>query len=326
MRAAMTAIGALLMMTVASGAQDCRLKQYDTLTLEVFPDHLQLPVTFLATEKKVVLQLDHAANGIDADSAALMNLRLTSMPPNLRFHRGGHDITRIAHVPEMRLGHLAVKDVEFLVIPPKSYPDDVVGDIGTLMFGKVDFELDIAGGKFNLFSTDHCPGNTVYWTKSGFAQVALKSSQEMGYLRADMMLDGHPLTVALSTVGTSRIGMNAMRRIFNVNENSPDLVPVDQDLLGHKLYRYPFKELAADGLSIKNPAILVFDEEPQPGCNDKMHLQDPDHPPVHSTEQPRLARCFGGNDVVLGLSVLRKLRLYVSNKEKMLYLTGADAK
>ena len=47
---------------------------------------------------------------------------------------------------------------------------------------------------------------------------------------------------------------------------------------------------------------------------------------MHSTDQPRLARCFGGNDAMLGLSVLSKLHLYVSNKEKMLYLTGADAK
>ena len=40
---------------------------------------------------------------------------------------------------------------------------------------------------------------------------------------------------------------------------------------------------------------------------------------------PVLARCFGGDDLVLGLSVLKKLHLYVSSKEKLLYLTSADA-
>ena len=32
-----------------------------------------------------------------------------------------------------------------------------------------------------------------------------------------------------------------------------------------------------------------------------------------------------GDDLVLGLSVLKKLHLYVSSKEKLLYLTSADA-
>ena len=47
---------------------------------------------------------------------------------------------------------------------------------------------------------------------------------------------------------------------------------------------------------------------------------------LHSANQPRLAQCFGGNDAVLGLSVLSKLHLYISGKEKLIYLTSAGAK
>jgi len=121
--------------------------------------------------------------------------------------------------------------------------------------------------------------------------------------------------------------MNAMRRIFNVDQTSPDLVAVNEDLLGHKLYRYPFKELTADGLTVSNPDIIVYDEEPRPECNDKLHFKMPDpEDTVHNTMQPRLARCFGGDDAVIGLSVLKKLHLFVSVKENMIYLTSADAK
>lgn len=141
------------------------------------------------------------------------------------------------------------------------------------------------------------------------------------------MLDGHPVMVAFSTVGRSRIGMNAMRALFNVDETSPDLVAVSQDLLGHKLYKYPFKTLTADGLTVTNPDILVYDEQPKAQCNDKLHFAFPEpSQQVHSTERARLTQCFGGDDAVLGLSVLRKLHLYVSSKENVMYLTSAEAK
>jgi len=88
------------------------------------------------------------------------------------------------------------------------------------------------------------------------------------------------------------------------------------------------KALAADGLTVSSPDILIFDEKPRPECNDKLHFTSFGQAPVHSTEpaQDQVGRCFGGHDVELGLSVLKKLHLYVSSKEKLLYITGAGAK
>jgi hypothetical protein len=294
--------------------------------MDVSPDRLLLPVTFGTTSKKLVFRLEDAASGIASDSAKELGMYVTSMPPNINVNRDGRQITHIARVPDVHLGQVTLKSMEFLVLPPGRYPEGVVGDLGTHLFENIDFELDMTAGKFNLFSPDHCPGAVVYWTKTGFAKLPLKPNKDMDYIRAQVMLDGQPLTVAFSTVGRSRIGMNAMRRIFNVDETSPELVAVDEDLLGHKLYRYPFKALTADGLTVTNPAILVYDEDPQPGCNDKAHFAFPDQTPMHTAEQPRLARCFGGTDATLGLSVLSKLRIYVSSKENMMYLTSAGAK
>ena len=326
MRVWAAAIAALLLGVGAAQAQDCGLKQYDSLTMEVYPDRLLLPVTLGTVPKKMILRLEDAVNGMDAAAASALDLRITSIPPNIHFHRGGEEITRIAHVPEMHFGRQTMKNVEFLMVRAGHYDDEAVGDLGTQMFQKVDYELDIAGAKFNLFSPDHCPGKTVYWTKTPFAELPLKPSPELTYIRTEMMLDDHPVTVALSTVGRSRIGMNAMRRLFNVDENSPELTVVGQDLLGHKTYRYAFKTLTAGGLTINNPAIMVYDEEPRPGCNDKLHFAMPEPSAFHTSDRPQLARCFGGDDAVLGLSVLSKLHIYVSGQEKKLYLTSAEAK
>jgi len=316
---------ALLLGTNVAQAQDCTLKQYTSVPMEVYPDHLLLPVTLGTMPAKLLFQMGAAANGINSDVAEKLDLHISSIPPNVHINREGNEITRFARVPEMRLGGQTLKDMEFLMLRPGRYGDGVVGDLGTHLFEHVDLELDMAGGKFNLFSPDHCPGKVVYWTKTGFAQLPLKPDRELGFIRAEVMLDGHPITVAFATTGHSRIGMNTMRQFFNVDETSPDLVAVSQDLLGHKLYKYPFKVLTAEGLTISNPDILVYDEEPRPACNNNVHFTDPDPSILHTTAQPRLTRNFGCEDAILGLSVLSKLHMYISEKENMIYLTDAKA-
>jgi hypothetical protein len=316
--------GALLLAGVSAQAQDCTLKQIDSIPMEVYPDHLLLPASFGAIPEKLVFRMENAGSGISGDVADKLDLRLTSIPPNIHINRDGEEIRLVAHVRDMHLGRLTIESMEFLKLKPGRYADGVVGDLGTQLFEKVDLELDIAGGKFNLFALDHCPGNVVYWTKN-YVQLPLKPSEVPGFLRAELKLDGQPLTVSFSTAGPSRIGMDAMRRFFNVDETSPQLTAVGQDLLGHKTYRFPFKALTADGLTINNPDILVYDEAPRPECKERLHFTDPDSQ-VHSTERMRLTRNFGCTDAVLGLSVLSKLRLYISRKENLLYVSAAGAK
>ena len=301
-------------------AQNCGLQQYDSISMEVYPDHLLLPVTFGTTEEKLVFLMGDAESGINSDFAEKMDMSIRSIPTNIHVHRDGTDITRVAH-GDMQLGRQTFKGMEFLMLRSGRYSDGVVGNLGTQLLLRADLELDMAHGKFNLFSQDHCPGKVVYWTKAPFAKLPIKPSKGIEYIRAEVMLDGHPLTVAFGTQGGSRIGMNIMRRFFNI-DNSPELIPVAQDLVGHKLYKFPFKALTADALTISNPDILVYDEQPRPECNDKLHFADE---PGLAADHPKLTRCFGGLDAVLGLSVLSKLHIYVSGKENFLYLTEAKA-
>jgi hypothetical protein len=328
MRKSMTTAAALLIGTASAQAQapasNCVLKQIESIPMEVYPDHLVLPVSFGTTPEKLVFRMQNSGSGIDGALADKLNLRINSPPPNVRITRDGEDVQRVAHVRDMHLGRLTIGDMEYLMMKPGHYGDGLAGDLGTQLFDKVDLELDIAGKKFNLFASDHCPGQAVYWTRD-YAQLPLKHEQNFAFLRAEVSLDGRPLTVSFSTEGHSRIGMDAMRRLFNIDETSPQLTAIDEDLLGHKTYRFAFKSLTADGLTVSNPDILVYDEAPRPECKAAPHFTDPDDR-VHSTSQPNLTRNFGCNDAVLGLSVLSKLRIYVSRKENMLYISAAGAK
>ncbi len=89
--------------------QDCGLKQYDSIAMEVSPNQLLLPVTFGTTPKQMVFHLEDAANGMAADSVTAMNLYVASISPNIRFHRDGQDITQLAHAPEVHLGKQTIK-------------------------------------------------------------------------------------------------------------------------------------------------------------------------------------------------------------------------
>jgi hypothetical protein len=313
-----------LLMTGAAQAADCSLKQIDSIPITVRPPRIMVPLTLDGQEKRFALQLESSTNEIAEDVSGAMDFYVRSIDPHVTITRNGVRLTHIAVSGPFQLGKITGKGMEFLVMPRGTYPGNLDGIIGTHAFQSMDYEIDLSAGKLNLFMPDHCPGNVVYWTKSGFGQLPFVIETGADYMRVPMTLDGKAVRVALQSSGRSTMGMNTMRRLFGIDETSPDMTLVDTLPNGLKIYRYPFKSLAADALTIANPAIFVRGEAPRPEC-DKGHIVYPEHPPMHSTEQPLYVRCFGGADLFLGMSVLSKLHLYFSSKEQVLYLTSADA-
>jgi hypothetical protein len=61
MRLLTIAIMALALGAGTARTDDCTLKQYGSVPMEVYPDHLLLPVTFGATPGKLVFRMDDAA-------------------------------------------------------------------------------------------------------------------------------------------------------------------------------------------------------------------------------------------------------------------------
>ena len=317
MRTLATMLALCALLTGAAQAQDCQLKMYDSMDLDVATNHVLVPVTLGDAHKKFALKIGNALNGISQDTVSELGLSVRSIDPNVRVVRDQVQISKLTRVSQFQLGKIPLNNMEFIVLPPEANRDGFAGDIGVRILSKADFELDIAGEKFNLFSQDHCPGKVVYWKNSGVAQIPFVW-QDTGYARPVMQLDGRPVRVSFDPNGHSQIGMNAMRRAFGLDENATGLTPVGTDERGRKLFHYPFKALVADGLTISAPDIRVVDEPPGKDCSGHQTMNFPDPPPLHSTEQPQLATCTGGGDVELGYSVLSKLHMYFSLKEKTL--------
>ncbi|HET7085754.1 MAG TPA: retropepsin-like aspartic protease [Rhizomicrobium sp.] len=303
-------------------AADCPLKMLGTVDIKVLPNELQVPVTFGDAQKNFIFDIGSPFNLVTQETARQAGFHIQSMDPNITIHSFGQKVERLGYSPKFRLGSLPGDDVEFAVLPGEMPENDVAGLLGIRLFERLDFELDISRAKLNIFSPDHCPEQVVYWTKTGFAELPFR--RDGALLSTEMLLDGKPIRATLSTRQGSVIGMNVVRQLFGLDGNSPGMVPAGTAPNGRKYYHYPFKGLTVDALTINHPDILIEDEDPAI-CNNKPRLEDEDAPKGHVVDKPmNYVTCYSV-DMDVGLSVLRKLHVYFSSREKIMYVTPAGA-
>jgi hypothetical protein len=320
-RLAAATILAGLAMTGAAAAQapSCQLQGLGTVEMHVTDNKVTLPVTIGGVQREFEFNLAGVYNRLTWDTAEALNLRGRS---------ANMDNTSLAAmkrvvVPELVLGNVKLKTVDFLVFPADAKGENVRDQVSVGMFGKVDLDLDMAAKRLNFFSQDHCPGKAVYWTQD-FSQVPFEV-QEFGFVRPTFQLDGKPVIAALNLNYPSTMAMGWAHEIFGLDENSPGMSLVETPEKGPKIYRYPFKSLDIDQLHVANPVIRIIGTEGGTGCNGNQRIELPDPKRLRTLEAPQLMTCFGGAGLQLGHSLLTKLHTYFSMKEKILYLSTAAA-
>ncbi|HEX3429335.1 MAG TPA: hypothetical protein VHT03_00500 [Rhizomicrobium sp.] len=111
------------------------------------------------------------------------------------------------------------------------------------------------------------------------------------------------------------MGMNVAHRLFGIDEHSAGLEKAEAGPKGLPIYRYSFHEMEVQGLKIQNPDFIIEGEASDPECNSHLY---------YDTQSGRYVRCFGGMDLFLGPSILRKLHLFFAFGEEMLYATAAS--
>jgi hypothetical protein len=220
---------------------------------------------------------------------------------------------------EVQLGHVRVRDVSFVTVlrSPHSEPmtfeqRPIVGSIGMDVLSTVDFELDIAHGKLNLFSQDHCPGDIVYWS-GPVVSIPVKRG-ELGELYFPVELDGHILDAVMwSRWQHSVLRTDVAREVYGFDEHSAGnerLTDPDRTLT------YRVMSLTTPAFQVRNAVIVLLPQRNKHcfvvkhGSKDSMTGYD---------------GCMGEHPLQLGVSVLSKLRIYFATKEQMLYLSPADA-
>jgi hypothetical protein len=296
----------------AEEGKNCGLKQLASLDLAQFPGHVLLPVTIQGHSVWMALNTGSPFSDILDDEVPALQLHRKTV-------RAGSVTTPGAVAEVLQIGHVTVRDVSFVSLLRGSHADPatfaqrpIVGSIGMDVFSAVDFELDIAHGKLNLFSQDHCPGQVVYWS-GPVAAIRVKRG-ELGELYFPIELDGHTLEAVMwSRWAHSVLRTDVARKLYGFDDHS----------VGNETLTDPDRVMACRVMSITTPAfnvrnaVMVLLPQKNKYCSVAKH--GPKDDPVIGYDG-----CLVEHPLQLGVSVLSKLRIYFATKELMLYLSPAD--
>jgi predicted aspartyl protease len=270
----------------------CNLLQYASLDMTTEPTG-RVTVSAKVNGRTVPFIVDTggAFGGISNSFATAMKLPLRHWPFGTRvvFYGKGEE-KHMVGLDTFGLGRLIAKSVPMPVMPDTLLQSEAYGLLGGNVLHGYDVEVDFFHEKLNLFSPDHCPERVVYWADA-WAQVPI-TLDDSWHILIPVTLDGKAMKATVDT--------GAADTIMTI-EHAQDLFGWDLSALkpvAGGRYAYPFASLKFEGVEVRHPNIRLV---------------------------PKSAVAVGAPELLLGVNVLRELHLYISYKEKMLYLTSAEA-
>jgi predicted aspartyl protease len=306
-----------ILAATAANAQTCGLTKVASYDMH-FTDsgHVAVEITIGGQDKLLAVDTGAWFSYLTAEEVDAMKLPRRSMSGQfVAYDAYGRRTSEVATAPSIMLGPLEVDGVDF-VVPPRgtSYGTKVSGLLGANVLKNFDLDFDFAAKKFNLFSQDHCPGQVVYWSAGGATKIPFKFNGSA--ITLPVQLDGHEFDAMLdSGAFASTISQPMANQIFNL---SPESAGVDKTVRtgsngsSWNDYTHTFNSLSFGGVIIPYPVLhLIPDKMGAAASADT--AREINVMPLHLP------------DVLLGLAELRHLHLYISYKEKLLYVTAADA-
>jgi predicted aspartyl protease len=215
---------------------------------------------------------------------------------------GGLTIAQYTKASDVAIGTLKSDSMGFGIFPGTNELAENNGLLGDDVMSNYDIDFDFAGGKFNLFSKDHCAGQVVYWTRTPVAVVPF-SRNIWKHIFLDVELDGKKFRALLDTgASTSEGDWEPIADAFDLTAHNPGVSTEGHPADGDGAYHYTFKTLTFGGISVSNPQIALV-----PRAVSQIQNGPSDH------------------DIILGINVMRRLHIYVAEDEEKLYITPATA-
>jgi len=303
LRIAHYVLSLILCTTVAQAGEDCHLKAIASLPMS-FDDAGGAVVPMKIGAEEVELLVDTAGAGSMLTATAAARLGLETHHINSAEFKmfGGVNIDRYVTAHDIVIGNLKAANYEFQILP-----DGVLnGADGTLapdILLAFDNDFDFANARLNLIAADHCPGEVVYWTKSPFAELHFRLDEQR-HIELHVELDGRSVLAVLDTGATqSDMSLDSAQALFGLSDENPDLKVAEgvftNGITSIHTYSYPFKTLTFGGVAVNNPKIFL-----------------------HRLSESQLG---GVPRLTVGMNIVRQLHLYISYKDKTLYITSASA-
>ncbi|MDE2183109.1 MAG: aspartyl protease family protein [Alphaproteobacteria bacterium] len=301
-------MGMICALAAAAHADEKKVCRYLLASLPLsFDNGMRPTIPAKVNGTDVSLLVDTGA--IDSELAwnTVQRLKMpkTMLDPEARvFNVAGGAVIYRTTADTFSIGAMSATNWPFLVAPehdPGIGNGEVDGILGPDVMVKYDVEFDFAAGKFNIFTHDECTGRVVYWTQQSFAAIPLRMD---GYhIYAPATLDGYSVDVMIDS-GAS---------VSNTTSSSADemgLAAAQMTRINggkdpkNAVYTYPFHSLDLGGLVVTDPQVIIIPER---------------NGALHNMQEPKPV-------IVLGDTVLRRLHIYIAYRQKVLYLTTADAR
>jgi hypothetical protein len=214
------------------------LKRIATLPIEYIENDTRplVPVTINGTPARMLF--DTGGNVTSVAVSVVQRLGLKPLKSNTALHGLSGRTSQLAvKLDSFGIGPLRGDEQHFQIAP-----DDVGGDwepydgiLANDVLQQYDIDLDFDANAVNLFATDHCPGNVVYWKADGVAVVPFEIYAKSS-IAFPVTLDGKKLLAVLDTGA------------FNTTLDQSDASGFSAS---------QFKELSFPGVTVKNPKIYV---------------------------------------------------------------------
>lgn len=290
-------LGALLgAPATAQDKQKCDLVKFSELPITTLPDG-RFTVPVVLNGRHLDFLVDTGGVSATLDAGQSFNLQLLTFPTANEL-RGVENLRldRVATINNFSLGRLQGAGIPVYI--DKYLPSGADGTLSPDMMKRFDVDIDLARGTLSLFSQNHCPGQVVHWTRTGYVVLPMEVSSRSGHIEVEVMVDGKKFDALLDTGARhSVISMRAAKKL-GISEKSPDLKLLDGSDTRYKRYSYPFKLLDFDGVSVTQPHFEVVSDNYLPGSRTEM---------------------------IIGNGILRRLHLYIAYGEEKLYITPALA-
>jgi predicted aspartyl protease len=288
---------------LANAEERCPLKAAASVQLSIGEGGLPtIPVKINSRDEILIVDTGAPVSLISAGIVVELKLARKPYPRGVFVMANGTSPQEVATIDELALGELTGHDLSFFIIPSIQVPSTLAGSFGVDFLQGWDVDFDFGRKKFNLVAPDSCQGRPVYWTKDKYVRLPVHVTDDK-HLRVHVKLDGKELNAVLDSGSTSSaMNLAVAEKLFNLHESVLPMPHtafngvIQEARLTGKMYDYTFKSLELDGMTIPSPTILLAS-----------NLD------------------LGDEQLIIGMSELKKLHLYISYKDEIAYITPAGA-
>lgn len=302
------------------------IKRVDTDV--VVPVMIAVPVTIAGVEKRMLLDFNSSHSTISEKAATDLGLPIAT---------SGHNTMGPSRTASVSIGQYQVQQLDMLEVS-SAYPGDIVGSIGMNFFDPVDISIDFGTLHMDLLRQDHCEGRVKYWKEEPFSAIPYQHAAIKAVFDETPIFKGKKNVTVLLPMPTILIPVEVdgwkTSAILSLDKPNTFIHMPPKQYRIHMTeqpenYRddyfakimpkpYAFKTIKFGDVRIDNPVLRVLPD-----------LQDDDLKLRKLVPYPLLHRRFPTHArstfEEIGFDILSKLRIYIANKEKKIYVSPSAA-